>query len=85
MTCDEILRLTFPEPDPLPGREQDFRLLCSEAAKRGIRVILDGVFNHTGNGSRYFNACGWYDSLGAAQSKDSPWYEWYDFTHWPDQ
>ena len=78
-TCD------YCKIDPMLGTEQDFRLLCSEAAKRGIRVILDGVFNHTGNGSRYFNACGWYDSLGAAQSKDSPWYEWYDFTHWPDQ
>ncbi len=42
------------------------------SGQAGIRVILDGVFNHTGNGSRYFNACGWYDSLGAAQSKDSP-------------
>ena len=78
-TCD------YCKIDQMLGTEQDFRLLCSEAAKRGIRVILDGVFNHTGNGSRYFNACGWYDSLGAAQSKDSPWYEWYDFTHWPDQ
>ena len=78
-TCD------YCKIDPMLGTEKDFRLLCSEAAKRSMRIILDGVFNHTGNGSRYFNACGWYDTLGAAQSKDSPWYEWYDFTRWPDQ
>ena len=78
-TCD------YKKIDPMLGTEKDFRLLCSEAAKRGIRVILDGVFNHTGNGSRYFNAHGWYDTLGAAQSQESPWYEWYDFSHWPDK
>ena len=34
--------------DPLLGNEEDFKTLCSEAAKRGMRVVLDGVFNHTG-------------------------------------
>ena len=34
--------------DPLLGDEQDFRTLCTEAKKHGIRVMLDGVFNHTG-------------------------------------
>ena len=42
-TCD------YCKIDPMLGTEQDFRLLCSEAAKRGIRVILDGVFNHSGD------------------------------------
>ena len=49
-----------------------------------MRVILDGVFNHTGSQSVYFNADGWYPTLGAAQSQDSPWYSWYRFLHWPD-
>ena len=70
--------------DPLLGDEQDFRTLCTEAEKRGIRVMLDGVFNHTGAKSRYFNADGFYPDLGAAQSKDSPYYNWYHFSHWPD-
>ena len=78
-TCD------YGRIDPMLGTERDFRLLCSEAKKRGIRILLDGVFNHTGNGSRYFNANGWYDTVGAAQSKDSPWYDWFEFTHWPDK
>ena len=42
----------------LLGTEADFRTLCREAHARGIRVILDGVFNHTGSNSRYFNADG---------------------------
>ena len=71
--------------DPMLGTEEDFRILCQEANRRGMRIILDGVFSHTGSRSRYFNADGWYPEPGAAQSKDSPYYEWYDFQHWPDQ
>ena len=40
-----------------------------------MRVVLDGVFNHTGYDSRYFNARGHYDSVGAFQSKESPYYQ----------
>lgn len=70
--------------DPLLGTEDDFRTLCAEAAARGIRVMLDGVFNHTGSNSVYFNAAGFYPTVGAAQSKDSPYASWYHFTHFPD-
>ena len=70
--------------DPMLGTAEDFRALCREAHARGMRVLLDGVFNHTGSASRYFNADGFYPELGAAQSKDSPYYNWYHFTHWPD-
>ena len=34
--------------DPMLGSEEDFSALVSECGKRGIRLILDGVFNHTG-------------------------------------
>lgn len=71
--------------DPMLGSESDFRQLCAEAEKRGIRVILDGVFNHTGSQSRYFNADGFYPTVGAAQSRESPWFSWYHFTDWPDR
>ena len=70
--------------DPMLGTEADFRDLCLQARQRGIRVILDGVFNHTGSQSVYFNADGYYPTLGAAQSQDSPWHSWYRFHHWPD-
>ena len=69
--------------DPLLGTEEDFCALCREAHARGIRVILDGVFNHTGSNSRYFNADGFYPELGAAQSTDSPYFGWYSFHPWP--
>ena len=71
--------------DPLLGTEEDFRTLCTEAEKRGIRVMLDGVFNHTGSDSRYFNAYGTFPELGAAQSPESPYYDWYTFQHYPDR
>ena len=69
--------------DPLLGSEEDFRTLCREAHRRGMRVLLDGVFNHTGSRSRYFNADGFYPDTGAAQSQDSPYYHWYSFHPWP--
>ncbi len=71
--------------DPMFGSEEDFKLLCEEAGKRGMRVVLDGVFSHTGYDSRYFNARGNYDGLGAYQSKESPYYEWFNFSEWPDR
>ena len=42
------------------------------AAKRKIRVMLDGVFSHTGSDSVYFNQNGRYPGLGAYQSQQSP-------------
>ena len=69
--------------DPLLGDENDFRTLCAEAKKRGIRVMLDGVFNHTGAKSRYFNADGFYPTPGAAQGPASPYYPWYRFHPFP--
>ena len=71
--------------DPLLGDEQDFRTLCTEAEKRGIRVMLDGVFSHTGSDSRYFDRFGRYEDVGAFESQASPYYPWYSFRRWPDE
>ncbi len=71
--------------DPLLGTEDDFSDLVKAAEKKGIRIILDGVFNHTGDNSIYFNKYGEYPSVGAYQSKDSPYYSWYTFDAFPDQ
>ena len=70
--------------DPMLGTEEDFQALCSEAKRRGMRVILDGVFNHTGSQSLYFNADGFYPTLGAAQSQESPYFDWFSFHPWPN-
>lgn len=71
--------------DPLLGDEKDFSELCKQAHKRNIRVILDGVFSHTGDDSKYFDRYGEHrnEALGAAQSKKSPYFSWYKFTEWP--
>lgn len=70
--------------DPLLGNEEDFIELCEKSRFRGMRIILDGVFNHTGSDSIYFNKTGRYRELGAYQSIDSPYYSWYRFTEFPD-
>lgn len=69
--------------DPLLGNEEDFRQLCAEAGKLGIRVLLDGVFSHTGSDSIYFNREGRYPAEGAYNSPRSPYYQWYSFRSWP--
>ena len=71
--------------DPLLGDEQALRTLTQQAAARGIRVLLDGVFSHTGADSVYFNREGRYPTVGACQSPDSPYYEWYHFRRWPKE
>ena len=70
--------------DPLLGTNDEFAELCAEAKKLGISVILDGVFSHTGADSVYFNKFGRYPELGAYQSKDSKYYEWYSFIDYPE-
>lgn len=74
----------YSKVDPLLGTEKDFKRLCSEAKSRGINVILDGVFSHTGSDSVYFNKEGRYNSVGAYNSKDSQYYGWYNFIEWPN-
>ncbi len=70
--------------DPILGTEEDLAALLADCKARGIRVILDGVFNHTGDDSLYFNKYGNYKETGAYQSKDSKYYPWYTFRCFPD-
>ena len=47
--------------DPVLGTTKDFKDLCEAARQRGIRIMLDGVFSHTGVDSIYFrNNKDWY-------------------------
>jgi Glycosidases len=70
--------------DSMFGGDTAFDYFIAEAEKRDIHVILDGVFNHTGADSRYFNKFGTYSTKGAYQSKRSPYYQWYKFKSYPD-
>ncbi|OAM92558.1 4-alpha-glucanotransferase [Pelosinus fermentans] len=69
--------------DAMLGDNQTFRALCEKAKEYGIAVILDGVFSHTGSDSIYFNREGNYPVVGAYQSKESPYYNWYRFKEYP--
>ena len=75
----------YTKVDPLLGTKEDFKRLCKEANKRGMHIMLDGVFNHTGSDSIYFNRKGRYQTLGAYQSQESPYYDWYQLYQWPEQ
>ncbi len=70
--------------DSLLGTEEDFKALIDSANEYGIKIILDGVFNHTGADSVYFNKYGNYDSVGAYQDKNSKYYSWFSFAKYPD-
>lgn len=63
--------------DPYAGSNEYLKKLCDEAHKKDIKIVLDAVFNHTGNDSKYFNEYGTFDNLGAYQSIDSPYYKFY--------
>ena len=71
--------------DSLLGDEESFKSLVKAAKKLGIGIILDGVFSHQGADSKYFNKYNNYDTVGAYNSKDSEYYDWYSFDKWPDR
>ncbi len=71
--------------DRLFGSEKDFKTLIDKANEQGISIILDGVFNHTGADSIYFNKFNTYPDKGAYQSKDSKYHNWFTFSDFPDE
>ncbi len=71
--------------DPILGTEADFCRLCAEARRYEIRIILDGVFSHTGSDSVYFNKEGRYPQPGAYQGQHSPYWNWYEFYDFPER
>ena len=75
----------YKTPDPMLGTMADFTALCDAAHQRGIKVILDGVYSHTGSDSLYFNRKGSFPGPGAYQSKNSPYTSWYTFHSWPNR
>ncbi|MDD3334053.1 MAG: glycoside hydrolase family 13 protein [Eubacteriales bacterium] len=76
---------SYEEIDPILGDDKAFDALIKAAGDHGMKVMMDGVFSHTGSDSKYFNRYGRYDTTGAYQSKDSPYYPWYSFSSYPDR
>lgn len=74
----------YEKVDSMFGSIEEFKLLCNESEKRGIKIILDGVFSHTGADSKYFNKNNNYNSIGAYQSTESKYYKWYRFKNYPN-
>ena len=70
--------------DPMLGRNEDFRRLCEEARQLGMRVILDGVFSHTGSDSVYFDKKNRFGN-GAYHNENSPYRSWYQFQNYPHE
>ena len=70
--------------DPLLGCKDDLVNLCKEASKQGIKIILDGVFSHTGDDSIYFNRTGRYGNGGAYRDYNSIYHEWFKFYDFPN-
>jgi len=73
----------YKTPDPMLGTMADFTALCRAAHARGIRVILDGVYSHTGSNSLYFDKERTFGGNGAYNSQKSPYSSWYTFHNWP--
>lgn len=76
-TCD------YKTPDPMLGTEADFAELCRAAHHRGVRIVLDGVYSHTGSRSIYFDKNHEFGG-GAVSDPNSPYRNWYQFHHYPD-
>lgn len=83
------------KPDPYFGTIEDFKSLCDTVHKHGMHIIVDVVYNHVGDDSKYFNAYGTYHyTVGAAQGEVSPYFTWFktfrdqngeiSFDHWWD-
>jgi len=75
----------YEKVDDMFGGDKALDLLLEKAKELGIRVVLDGVFNHTGSDSVYFNREGRYGKVGAYNDKNSPYYKWFDFENYPDK
>ncbi|MCG4650591.1 alpha-amylase family glycosyl hydrolase, partial [Bifidobacterium longum] len=68
------------------GTEEDFKTFITMLHENDMHLLLDGVFYHVSKNSRYFNAGHLYgEQTGAANDKNSSYYEWFNFKHYPDQ
>lgn len=83
-SCHKYDTGDYENVDEMFGTNEEFKLLCQKAKEKGIRIILDGVFSHTGDDSKYFNKFGKYKTIGAYQSENSPYFKWYRFDNYPN-
>lgn len=75
----------YMEIDEMFGGEEAFKALISAANGYGIKIILDGVFNHTGDDSLYFDRYGKYGGTGAYTNPESVYRSWFHFKDYPHE
>lgn len=71
--------------DSMFGGDEALDELIAKAKERGIGIVLDGVFNHTGDDSLYFDRYGNFGGNGAYTNPESPYRNWYHFKNYPQQ
>ena len=71
--------------DEMFGGEEAFVQLIDKAEQKGMKIILDGVFNHTGDDSLYFDRYGKYGNIGAYSDPNSMFRNWFKFKRYPDE
>ncbi|MEM4973480.1 MAG: alpha-amylase family glycosyl hydrolase [Candidatus Hadarchaeales archaeon] len=67
------------------GGMEAFRQLMNALDQEGIRVVLDGVFNHCSVKNFFFDRESSWETLGAYESQSSEWYSWFTFYTWPKE
>ena len=65
--------------DPYFGTQKDWENLAKHASDKGIRIVLDGVFNHLSSDSPFFDRYHHYATVGACESTSSPFRSWFSF------
>ena len=71
--------------DEMFGGDEALDHLIAKAREKGIGIILDGVFNHTGDDSLYFDRYGNFGGRGAYSDPQSPYRDWYHFRSYPEE
>ncbi len=75
----------YMQVDGMFGGDAAFKDLIEKAKEKDIRIILDGVFNHTGDNSLYFDRYGEYGKVGAYTNEQSEYRKWYRFKKYPKE
>ncbi|BDG02434.1 alpha-amylase [Anaeromyxobacter oryzae] len=65
--------------NPYFGGYGYLKKLATDASARGMRVVLDGVFNHMSSDSPFFDRYHHYTTVGACESTSSPYRSWFTF------
>ena len=68
------------DPENLEASNAFFADFCAQVHARGMKLILDGVFNHCGSFHRWMDREGIYREAGAYADERSPYRDFFNFT-----